>query len=114
MSLSLWLRALPCLLIAVLLSNPQIAVAQTGGTMVPVSSAATGSQANMARLPKTDIFKTVAEASAHCPASTVVWSTLSKSRSFHLSGSRYYGTTKHGAYVCKSDALAFGFHQARS
>jgi hypothetical protein len=61
-----------------------------------------------------DRFKTVAAANTHCPGSSVVWSTLSKSKSFHVSGSRFYGTTKHGSYVCKSDALAFGFHQARS
>jgi hypothetical protein len=82
--------------------------------MVPVASANAASSAAVARLPLSDRFKTAAAASAHCPGGTVVWSSLSKSKSFHLSGSRYYGTTKHGAYVCKSDALQFGFHQARS
>lgn len=67
-----------------------------------------------ASLSKSDEFSTVAAATAHCPNSEVVWSSLNKSHSFHTSSSRYYGKTKHGAYVCKSDALAAGFHQAKS
>jgi len=59
-------------------------------------------------------FSTVAAAQASCPADTVVWSSLTKSRSFHLPGSRYYGKTRHGAYVCEQAALAAGFHRARS
>jgi hypothetical protein len=78
--------------------------------MVPATAPAKPAAA----LSKTVEFSTLAAASAHCPNSTVVWSTLSKSHSFHDSGSRYFGKTKHGAYVCKDDALAAGFHQAKS
>lgn len=96
------------------------AAAQTAtGTMTPVvdtgsiaKPAATAKTA--ASLPKSAEFTSIATAAAHCPTSEVVWSSLSKSRSFHLSGSRYFGKTKHGAYVCKDDALAAGFHQAKS
>ncbi len=90
--------------------------AQTTGAMVPVQTPpATAPVAKPAgTLSKAAEFSTLAEASAHCPTSTVVWSTLSKSHSFHASGSRYFGKTKHGAYVCKDDALAAGFHQAKS
>jgi hypothetical protein len=66
------------------------------------------------KFPKEDEFKTVAEAAAHCPGDTVVWSTLAKSHSFHLAGSKRYGTTKHGAYVCEKEALSLGFHQAKN
>jgi hypothetical protein len=59
-------------------------------------------------------FKTVAAAQAHCPGGAVVWSTLAKSHVYHLSSSRYFGKTKHGAYVCQSDANAAGFHAAKS
>ena len=48
------------------------------------------------------------------PKQQVVWSDSSKGHSFHPSTSRYFGKTKHGAYVCESDALAAGFHQAKS
>jgi hypothetical protein len=93
----------------------------TTGTMVPVQNpgnsapAATAPVAKPpASLSKSVEFTTLASAAAHCPNSTVVWSTLSKSHSFHTSGSRYFGKTKHGAYVCKDDALTAGFHQAKS
>jgi hypothetical protein len=65
-------------------------------------------------LAKTEEFKTAAEAAAHCPGDVVVWSTLSKGKSFHLAASRYYGNTKHGAYVCEKAAEAAGFHAAKS
>lgn len=65
-------------------------------------------------LAKTSEFKTPAEATAHCPGDTVVWSTLGKSKSYHLSASKLYGKTKHGAYVCKADADAAGYHQAKN
>jgi hypothetical protein len=67
-----------------------------------------------AKLPAADAFKTSAAAQAHCPGDVVVWSTLSKSKAYHLAASRYYGKTKHGAYVCEKDANAAGFHQAKS
>jgi hypothetical protein len=65
-------------------------------------------------LAKTAEFKTPAAAAAHCPGDVVVWSTLAKSKTFHLVASRYYGKTRHGAYVCEKDALAAGFHPAKS
>jgi len=88
----------------------------TPGSMMPVQAPpATAPVAKPAgALSKAAEFSTLADASAHCPTSTVVWSTLSKSHSFHASGSRYFGKTKHGSYVCKDDALAAGFHQAKS
>jgi hypothetical protein len=66
------------------------------------------------RLPSGEEFKTAAAATAHCPSDTVVWSTLSKSKSYHLSSSKYFGKTKHGAYVCEKDATAAGFHAAKT
>ncbi len=90
------------------------AAGQTSGTMQPVATTATpAAKPQSGRLPKADEFSTQASAAAHCPNDTVVWSALSKSKSFHLSGSRYFGTTKHGAYVCKGDALEFGYHASK-
>ncbi len=58
-------------------------------------------------------FGTEAEAHAHCPADKLVWANLT-SKAYHLSGNRYYGSgkTKHGAYMCQTDADANGFHKA--
>lgn len=63
-----------------------------------------------ASLPAADKFSTAAAAAKHCPGGEVVWSTFSKSKVFHTAGSKYYGKTRHGAYVCEKDALAAGFH----
>ncbi len=89
-----------------------VALAQTaGGTMAPM---ATTVKPVAKKFPKADEFKTVADATSHCPGDTVVWSTLAKSHSFHLAGSPHYGKTKHGAYVCEKEALSYGFHQAKN
>lgn len=52
-------------------------------------------------------YPTEAEARAHCPADTVVWVNL-KSDVYHFSGSRNYGRTKEGAYMCEKEALSHG------
>jgi hypothetical protein len=66
------------------------------------------------KLPANAQFSTVALAQAHCPGDTIAWSSMSKSKSYHLSKSRYFGKTKHGAYACKKDLAAAGFHAAKS
>lgn len=58
-------------------------------------------------------FATEGQAKARCPSGTVVWVNL-KSKIFHFSGSRNYGNTKQGAYICESDATASGFRAAEN
>lgn len=41
----------------------------------------------------------------------VVWENTS-TKAYHLPGDKYYGTTKHGAYACKSAADSAGYHLA--
>jgi hypothetical protein len=86
-----------------------------GATTTPPASkpAATTPPGHVGKIPLADRFKSASAAAAHCPGDVVVWSTLSKSGTYHLSGSRYYGKTKHGAYVCEKDAKAAGFHQSK-
>jgi hypothetical protein len=55
-------------------------------------------------------YGTESAAQAHCPSDTVVWLNTN-SRVFHEKGMVYYGRTKHGAYVCKKEALAAGDHE---
>jgi hypothetical protein len=44
----------------------------------------------------------------------VVWeNTSSKGHVFHVSGDKYYGTTKHGKYVCESQAKTDGYHAGK-
>jgi hypothetical protein len=116
-------RLLPALTFACTLGMAPVAMAQTAapaGTMAGMNMAAPAAttthtaKPTTAKLPKADAFKTAAEATAHCPGDTVVWASLSKSKSFHTASSKLYGKTKHGAYVCKADATSFGFHQAKN
>ena len=46
-------------------------------------------------------------AQAHCRSDTVVWLNT-HSGIYHFQGERWYGRTKHGAYVCEKDADAAG------
>jgi hypothetical protein len=60
-------------------------------------------------------FASEGEAKARCPGDTVVWvNTKGKSHTYHYSGSRWYGTTKQGAYMCEADAGAAGYHASKS
>jgi hypothetical protein len=92
---------------------PAAPIAKPTAAAAAATQAATGSTGK-SRLMNSQKFITVAAAQASCPTDTVVWSSLTKSHSFHLPNSRYYGKTKHGAYVCEQAALAAGYHKARS
>jgi hypothetical protein len=58
-------------------------------------------------------FTTEAEAQARCPADKVVW-VNTKSHVYHYAGTRSYGTTKQGAYMCEADATAAGDRASKS
>jgi hypothetical protein len=58
-------------------------------------------------------FAAEAQAKARCPADTVVWANL-KSKIYHFSGNKDYGTTKEGAYMCEKDALGQGVRAAKN
>jgi len=52
-------------------------------------------------------FTTEEAAQAHCPRDVVVWLNI-PSGIYHYRGERWYGRTKHGAYVCEKEAIAAG------
>jgi len=60
-----------------------------------------------------DQFPTEAQAQQHCPRDTVVWLNL-PTMIWHYKGERWYGRTKHGAYVCRKDARAAGARATRN
>jgi hypothetical protein len=60
-----------------------------------------------------DQYATEAEAKSNCRADTVVW-VNSTSRVYHGSGSRSYGKTKTGAYMCEKESVAAGFRAAKT
>jgi hypothetical protein len=58
-------------------------------------------------------FQTEAEAKARCPGQTVVWANT-RSKVYHFAGSRSYGNTKRGAYMCERDTSAAGLRSAKN
>jgi hypothetical protein len=59
-----------------------------------------------------DQFTSEQAAKAHCPGDAIVWANLGSSKAYHASGDRYYGKTRHGAYMCQKEADQAGFHAA--
>lgn len=58
-------------------------------------------------------FATEDEARGHCPDDTVVWANT-KSKVYHFTGSKSFGTTKHGAFMCEKDTAAAGMRAAKN
>ena len=58
-------------------------------------------------------FQTESDAQMHCPQDTVVWLNL-PTMIWHYKGERWYGKTKHGAYVCEKEAAAEGARATRN
>jgi len=58
-------------------------------------------------------YATESEARFHCPGDTVVWANLD-SKVYHFNGTRNYGNTKNGAYMCERDTASAGFRAAKN
>lgn len=57
-------------------------------------------------------FKTEAQAKTACASQQVVWANTS-THVLHAAGSKYFGKTKHGAYMCENTATQSGYHMAK-
>ena len=57
-------------------------------------------------------FKTEADAKSHCGTDEVVWGNTN-SHALHNPGTKYYGKTTHGAYMCKGLAVDAGYHETK-
>ena len=71
-----------------------VALAATGSTDIPMFAAASAAQ-------------------KHCPSDVVVWLNTN-SGIYHMKGERWYGRTKHGAYVCKKDDDDAGYRETEN
>ena len=58
-------------------------------------------------------YASEAEAKTHCPGDTVVWANT-RSKVYHFAGSRSYGHTKRGAYMCEKDTASAGLRSAKN
>lgn len=64
--------------------------------------------------PSANQYHAEAEAKQACPSDTVVWVNMSGSKAWHVSGDKYYGHTKRGAYMCQQVAEQAGYHASGS
>ena len=58
-------------------------------------------------------FRDANAAQRHCPNDTVVWLNI-PSHIYHFPGTRWYGATKSGAFVCEREADDEGDRAARN
>ena len=63
--------------------------------------------------PRVGEYTTELAARAQCPSDTIVWANT-PTRIYHYSGTRYYGQTRRGAYMCEANARAAGYRATRS
>lgn len=95
-----------------------VPIPSTSSTATTPSSKTTSpstasSPASTSKLTAADQFTTEAQAKAHCRSGIVVWTNL-ESKVFHFSGTKDYGTTKEGAYMCETDATNDGYRAAKN
>ncbi len=57
-------------------------------------------------------YPTLAAAKTACGSDTVVWA-APYAKVYHLSGSRWFGKTKKGAYYCKAALDGSGLHASK-
>ena len=82
---------------------PAISASPAAAPAMTPAAAAAAITSN-ATLPQFDVDTA---AQKHCPADKVVWLNLNNNIYFN-GDSRWYGHTKHGAYVCQKEANSAG------
>lgn len=103
--------AVLCFTVVGLSSNATCLAAHRGAAS---TSSAPASSTPAAKTPTNPgQFADESQAKAHCPSDTVVWANLS-SKVYHFQGSKDYGNTKRGAYVCEKDASGQGLRAAKN
>src|SRR5690242_972793 len=103
--------ALAAILLSTGLASAQPAPAQRGNAPTTTAPAQHGNAPTAAAPGNATQFKTEAEAKSHCQSGDVVWMNLG-SHVYHMSGTKDYGHTKRGAYMCQADADKIG-HAAK-
>jgi hypothetical protein len=58
-------------------------------------------------------FPTPERAQQHCPNDIVVWLNI-PTHIYHMPGTRWYGATKNGMFVCEREADKAGDRQSRN
>ncbi len=76
----------------------------------PATPAAAPTPANYGAPPAAAGSASAQQVQYRCPGATVVW-VNEHSHIYHFPGTRDYGNTKHGEYMCEADATAAGNRQ---
>ncbi len=93
---------------------PAPAPASQSGSLFPWwQQSAPASSGGAASTPQEGQYTTELAARVRCPSDTVVW-VNTPTRIYHYSGTRYYGHTLKGAYMCEADARTGGYRAARN
>ena len=103
-------RHLAIIAIGLGLGVASIAMANAAGSSTATQPAPSHATANSSAM---QTYKSETDAKAGCSGDTVVWHARG-SKVFHTSGSRYYGKTKHGSFVCEKAATVHGLHASKS
>jgi hypothetical protein len=80
---------------------------------VPSYAASPAAPAMVIAAAQIPLFASEAAAQAHCPKDVVVWLNI-PSGIYHEKGMRWYGRTKHGAFVCRKEADAAGYRDTEN
>jgi hypothetical protein len=93
---------------------PAPAPASPSGSLFPWwQQSAPASAPGTTATPRAGEYTTELAARARCPSDTVVWANT-PTRIYHYSGTRYFGHTRNGAYMCEADARTAGYRASRS
>ena len=95
---------------------PAPAPTSQSGSLFPwwqPSAPASTPASNVGAALRADQYTTELAARARCPSGAVVW-VNTPTGIYHYSGTRYYGQTHRGAYMCEADARAAGYRAARN
>ncbi len=99
-------------------SAPAPAPASQSGSLFPwwqqsTSASTPASNASAPPALQAGQYTTELAARARCPSDTVIW-VNTPTRIYHYSGTRYYGQTRRGAYMCEADARAAGYRASKN
>ena len=92
---------------------PAPAPNQSGSLFPWWQQSAPASAPGATAIPRAGEYTTELAARVRCPSDTVVWANT-PTRIYHYSGTRYFGHTRNGAYMCLADARAAGYRATRS
>jgi hypothetical protein len=79
----------------------------------PAPAASAAERAKAARAAVSEGSSNAAEVQRSCPSDTIVWGNPG-TKVYHFSGSRFYGQTRTGKYMCRSESERAGFRAAKN